>query len=608
MATIEENVIGIDLGTSNCVCAFFENGKAEIIPNSEDLRMTPSFVAYTDKKELIVGQVAKRQALNNPHNTFYSVKKLIGRSNKEVDINKLQLAYNVLAENGLLKLDCPIMEKTFAPEQISASILQKLKSDASAYLKEEVKKAVITVPAYFNDSQRQATKDAGKIAGLEVIRIINEPTAAAISFGLDKCDNETILVFDLGGGTFDVSILEVGDGVFEVLATSGDTQLGGDNFDEKIGQWLIKRFFEKENIDLSNNPRAIARIKDAAEKAKIDLSILQSIRISLPFICNIGQKAKHLEETLTRKDFNKLTENLVNRCREPISKAINDADLIISDLKENVLVGGSTRIPSIQNMVESFLGKKPNRSVNPDEVVALGAAIQAGVLSGKISNVVLLDVTPLSLGVEIVGGIVEIIIPRNTLVPTKKFKCFSTAVDNQPAVDLHILQGEREFVSDNKSLGIVRLNNIPSAPRGIPIIEVIFEIDSNGILSVTAKDKGTGQQQSVTVEGTSNLSNDEIDQMVRDAELNAKVDLIAKDEINTFDKGNFYLQSGQKCLAKLNPEKQIEFQWISFSKLIQNLENCLKEQNLLKCERFIEEYERFFNNTNNTDLDLDDYV
>jgi molecular chaperone DnaK len=597
MATVKGNVIGIDLGTSNSVCAFFENGRAEIIPNSEDLRMTPSFVAYTDKKELIVGQAAKRQALNNPNNTFYSVKKLIGRSSKEVDVEELQLAYNVLTEDGLLKLDCPIMEKTFAPEQISASILQKLKLDASAYLKGQVEKAVITVPAYFNDSQRQATKDAGKIAGLEVIRIVNEPTAAAISFGLDKRDNETILVFDLGGGTFDVSILEVGDGVFEVLATSGDTQLGGDNFDEKVGQWMIKRFLEKENIDLSDNPRAIARIKDASEKAKIDLSILQSVRISLPFICNVGREAKHLEETLTREDFNRLTKDLVDRCREPISKAIDDADITISDLKENVLVGGSTRIPSIQDMVESFLGKKPNRSVNPDEVVALGAAIQAGVLSGKVSDVVLLDVTPLSLGVEVVGGIMETVIPRNTLVPTKKSKCFSTAADNQPAVDLHVLQGEREFVSDNKSLGKVRLNNIPPAPRGVPVIEVTFEIDSNGILSVTAKDKGTGQQQSVTIDGTSNLSGDEIDRMVKDAELNAEADSIAKKAITTLDKGRFYLEEGKKRLAELSPAEQTESKWTSFSKLIQDLENCLEEQDSLKCQNSIEEYESFFNNT-----------
>ena len=398
-------VVGIDLGTSNFVTAVYENGKAEIIPNREGLRMTPSFVAYGDKKQVIVGQAAKRQALSNPCNTFYSVKKLIGRKTDEINFKALQFAYEVSSNEGRIKLECPIMEKSFAPEQISAALLQSIKSDASTYLKEKVEKAVITVPAYFNDSQRQATKDAGKIAGLDVVRIINEPTSASISFGLDKRDNETILVFDLGGGTFDVSILEVGDGVFEVLSTSGNTQLGGDNFDERIGQWMINCFLKKENIDLSDNPYALARIKDAAEKAKIDLSVMQSVRISLPFICSVKGDQKHLEEHLDRENFNKLTEDLITKCQEPIICAINDADLTLNDIAEYVLVGGSTRIPAIQEMLENLTGKKPNRSVNPDEVVALGAAIQAGVLSGKVKNVVLLDVTPLSMGLETLGGI-----------------------------------------------------------------------------------------------------------------------------------------------------------------------------------------------------------
>ena len=528
-------VIGIDLGTTNSVVAVMEGGKPEVITNAEGQRTTPSVVAYTKKGDLLVGQIAKRQAVINPENTFYSVKRFIGRKTSEVTEELRQVSYKVIQTEDIIKLDCPALSKQFAAEEISAQVLRKLADDASKYLGETVKQAVIAVPAYFNDSQRQATKDAGKIAGLEVLRIINEPTAASLSYGLDKKDNETILVFDLGGGTFDVSILEVGDGVFEVLATSGDTHLGGDDFDEKIVQWLVKEFKNQEGIDLTKDSQALQRLTEAAEKAKIELSTLTQSSINLPFISVTPEGPKHLEKDLTRASFEDLCSDLINRCRTPIEVSLKDAELTPEAIDQNVLVGGSTRIPAVQELVGKILGKTPNQTVNPDEVVAVGAAVQAGVLGGEVKDILLLDVTPLSLGVETLGGVTTKITPRNTIIPTKKSETFSTAVDNQPNVEIHVLQGERELAKDNKSLGTFRLDGIAPAARGVPQIEVTFDIDANGILSVTAKDKATNKMQSITISGASTLPKDEVERMVKDAEANATAD---KEKIEQIDLKN----------------------------------------------------------------------
>ena len=526
-------VIGIDLGTTNSVVAIMEGGKPEVITNAEGERTTPSVVAYTKKGELLVGQIAKRQAVINPENTFYSVKRFIGRKTSEVNEELRQVSYKVLENDGIIKLDCPALSKQFAAEEISAQLLRKLADDASKYLGETVTQAVITVPAYFNDSQRQATKDAGKIAGLEVLRIINEPTAASLSYGLDRKDNETILVFDLGGGTFDVSILEVGEGVFEVLATSGDTQLGGDDFDEKIVQWLIKEFKDQEGIDLSKDIQALQRLTEAAEKSKIELSTLTTSSINLPFISVTPEGPKHLERELTREKFETLCSDLIARCKIPIELSLKDAELAPSKIAENVLVGGSTRIPAVQELLKKLLGKTPNQSVNPDEVVAIGAAVQAGVLGGEVTDILLLDVTPLSLGVETLGGITTKITPRNTTVPTKKFETFSTAADNQTTVEIHVLQGERDLAKDNKSLGTFKLGDIQPAARGVPQIKVTFDIDTSGILSVTAKDETTNKQQSITISGASTLPQDEVERMVKDAEANAAADKLKSQQIET---------------------------------------------------------------------------
>nr|BDA98588.1 heat shock protein 70 [Proteomonas sp. NEIS-1375] len=545
-------VVGIDLGTTNSVVAVMEGGKPAVIQNAEGFRTTPSVVAYTKNGDRLVGQIAKRQAVINPDNTFYSVKRFIGRRSEEVSDELRQVSYIVKTDsNGNIKLECPALEKDFASEEMSAEVLRKLADDASKYLGETVTQAVITVPAYFNDSQRQATKDAGRIAGLEVLRIINEPTAASLAYGLDKKNNETILVFDLGGGTFDVSVLEVGDGVFEVLSTSGDTHLGGDDFDDKIVRWLLEEFKAENDIDLKGDRQALQRLTEAAEKAKIELSNLTQTEINLPFLTATESGPKHLERMITRAKFEDLCSSLIDRARIPVETALSDAKLDASKIDEVVLVGGSTRIPAVQKIVEKVLGKKPNQTVNPDEVVAIGAAVQAGVLAGEVKDILLLDVTPLSLGVETLGGVTTRIIPRNTTVPTKKSEVFSTAVDNQPNVEIHVLQGEREFARDNKSLGTFRLDGILPAPRGVPQIEVTFDIDANGILSVTAKDKGTGKEQSITITGASTLPKDEVDRMVEESEKNAASDKEKRDQIELQNQSDTLCYQAEKQLGEL---------------------------------------------------------
>ncbi|NLS45635.1 MAG: molecular chaperone DnaK [Firmicutes bacterium] len=584
-------VVGIDLGTTNSAIAVIEGGNPTIIVNAEGARLTPSVVGFGKNGERLVGQLARRQAVLNPENTVYSIKRFMGRRYDEIKEERDRVPYKVNSgpSNGV-RFRVPSMEKDYSPEEISAMVLQKMKLDAEKFLGEPITKAVITVPAYFNDSQRQATKDAGHIAGLEVLRIVNEPTAAALAYGLDKKgkENETILVWDLGGGTFDVSILEVGDGIFEVKSTAGDTHLGGDDYDQRLVEHIAGEFQRDQGIDLRKDRQALQRLIEAAEKAKIELSQVPETSISLPFITADQTGPKHLETKITRAKFEELTADLTERCKGPFKQAIADAKLSISDIDEVVLVGGATRMPVIQSIVKSLTGKEPHQGVNPDEVVAVGAAIQGGVLSGEVKDIVLLDVTPLSLGIETLGGVFTRLIERNTTIPTRKSQIFSTAADGQTSVDIHVLQGEREFAGDNRTLGRFMLHGIPPAPRGIPQIEVTFDIDANGIVNVTAKDLGTGKHQRITITASTQMSKEEIEDLVKAAEQAAEEDKKRRDKVELKNTADTLVYTTEKALKESGDKIPAETKSKIESEL-ERLKKAIADDDMESIKKFMEE-------------------
>jgi molecular chaperone DnaK len=588
-------IIGIDLGTTNSVVAVMEGGQPTVIPTAEGGRLCPSVVAFTKNGERLVGQTAKRQAVINSENTIYSIKRFMGRRYQEVEGERKMVPYQVIeGPVGDVRVKIPVTNREYSPQEISAMVLAKLKADAEAYLGQPVTQAVITVPAYFNDSQRQATKDAGKIAGLEVLRIINEPTASALAYGLDKKKNETILVFDLGGGTFDVSILEVGEGVIEVKATNGDTHLGGDDWDQRIVNWAADEFQKQEGIDLRQDRQALQRLREAAEKAKIELSTMMETEINLPYITADANGPKHMQLKLSRAKFEQMTEDLLNRCRIPFEAALRDAGMSPSDLNEVVLVGGATRMPMVQELVRKLTnGKEPNKGVNPDEVVAVGAAIQAGVLGGEVKDILLLDVTPLSLGVETLGGVMTVMIPRNTTIPVRKTEVYSTAADNQTAVDIHILQGERPMAVDNMSLGRFRLDGIPPAPRGIPQIEVTFDIDANGILNVTAKDKATGKEQKVTVTASTNLSKDDIARKIEEARKYEAEDKKRRELVEARNTADQLAYQTEKALRDLG-DKVPASERSNIEAKVNELKQAAQGEDTAKIQKLIEEVQQAF--------------